>query len=314
MKGPKISTLERADKRIWEIDFLRGVLIIGMIVDHFMFFLGMFPSLYQGASIPDWLMNVSNFANAYWLNEAKIAIRFIGVMLFFVLTGISSKFSKSNLKRSVICMAFGVLMALGFMAYSLISGNNHYALFGIITCLGFAMFANWGVKALYIKIKGDDKNYKWWALGIGTVMTLTGFIVNLCISTDLRFGHIFLSMFGQFNPGSFDSLERLTFGKALLTIIGFYKWGNDWMGILPFVGFAFIGAFLGEHFYATRKSLFFRKNEEKNIEFNRKATKRTWLINWLGSKTFIIYIIHPAVIVLLLLIVFSISALSLPVL
>ena len=312
MTKPKKATIDKADKRIWEIDFLRGILIIGMVFDHFMFFLGMFSTLYPEGSLPLWLMNTSSFANAYWLNEAKIVIRFIGVALFFLLTGISSKFSKSNLKRSVICMAFGIVMALGYMTYSLISGNSFYVLFGIITCLGFAMFAYWGLKTLYLKIFKDEKNWKWWSLGIGLVIALTGFIVNLCISESLQFGHIFLSMFGHFNPGRFDSLEPLTFGKALLTIIGFYKWGNDWMGIFPFVGFTFIGGFLGEHLYSIRRSIFFRKDEEKNISFNRKAIKNTWVINWLGSKTFIIYIIHPVVIILLMLIVFSISAGRLP--
>ena len=313
MKNPKTSTIELADKRIWEIDFLRGVLIIGMVIDHFMFFLGMFSSLYAEGSLPIWLLNVSAFANAYWLNEVKILIRFFGVALFFLLTGISSKFSKSNLKRSVICMAFGIALALGYMAFSLISGQSMYVLFGIITCLGFSMFAYWAAKTIYTKIHKSDDNWKWWALGIGCIMALAGLITNLCISTDLKFGHILLSMFGHYNPGYFDSSsEQLTFGKALLTIIGFHKWGNDWMGILPFTGFTFLGGFIGEHCYSIRKSIFFRKNEEKNVEFNRKAIKSTWLINWLGARTFIIYIIHPVIIVLLMLIVFSISAGSWP--
>ena len=312
MKSPKVATIEKADKRIWEIDFLRGVLIIGMVVDHFMFFLGMFSTLYPEGSLPMWLINTSSFANAYWTNEVKIIIRFLGVALFFLLTGISSKFSKSNLKRSVICMGFGVLLALIYMAYSFIANTSFFVLFGIITCLGFAMFSYWGIKTLYIKIKGDDKNWKWWSLGIGAAMILTGFIVNLCVSTDLRFGHIILSMFGHFNPGNFDSTEPLTFGKAILTILGFHKWGNDWMGIFPFVGFTFLGGFIGEHLYSIRRSIFFRKNEEKNISFNAKAIKNTWFINWLGAKTFIIYLIHPAVIVILMLIVFSISAGRLP--
>ena len=313
MKNPKTTTIEKADKRIWEIDFLRGVLIIGMVIDHFMFFLGTFPSFYKDCPLPDWLLNVSSFANAYWLNEVKIVIRFFGVALFFLLTGISSKFSKSNLKRSVICMAFGVALALGYMAFSLISGQSMYVLFGIITCLGFSMFAYWGIKTLYTKINKSENNWKWWSLGIGCVLTLAGFVTNLCISTDLRFGHILLSMFGHFNPGYFDSYhEQLTFGNALLTIVGFHKWGNDWMGILPFTGFTFLGGFIGEYVYSIRRSIFFRKNEDKNISFNRNAIKGTWFVNWLGARTFIIYIIHPIIIVLLLLIVFSISAGSLP--
>ena len=313
MSKVKTKMIEKADKRIWEIDFLRGILIIGMCVDHFMFFLGAFSGLYPNGSLPMWLLNTSNFAYEYWNNEVKLVIRFIGVILFFVLTGISSKFSKSNLKRSIICMAFGVTMALGYMTYSLISGTSNFVLFGIITCLGFSMFAYWGFKTLYIKIFKDDKNWKWWSLGIGLALIITGCTINLFLSTELKFGHIFLSMMGQFNPGEFNSHEPLDFGKAVLTILGFYHWGNDQQGILPWVGFTMLGGFIGEHFYSIRRSIFFRKNEEKNVSFNRNAIKNTWVINWLGSKTFIIYIIHPFIIVILLLIVFSISAGRLPI-
>ena len=91
MKNPKANTINKADKRIWEIDFLRGILIIGMVFDHFMFFLGMFAGMYPEGSLPMWLMNVSNFANAYWTNEIKIIIRFFGVALFFCCTYHTSK-------------------------------------------------------------------------------------------------------------------------------------------------------------------------------------------------------------------------------
>ena len=312
MTSPKTKTINSANKRIWEIDFLRGVLIIGMVVDHFMFFLGMFKTLYAPETVPFWLANVGDFADAYWRNEVKIAIRCLGVALFFFLTGISSKFSKSNLKRSLICMTFGVGLSLIFMTYSLIAKANHYSLFGIITCLGVCMLLYWAGKTLYIKAKKSEEGWKWWALGIGVVLSLGGIITNLCISSSLKFGHIFLSALGEFNPGEVSSNEPLTFGKAILSIIGFYRWGNDWCGLLPYLGFTYLGGFIGEHVYEKRTSIFFRKDPEKNIEFNLKATRKTWVINWLGSKTFIIYLLHPIVIVLFMLIVFSIITLSFP--
>ena len=58
----KVKSLERKEandsKRIWELDFLRGIIILGMVFDHFMFFLGMFSSLYAEGSLPLWLLNV----------------------------------------------------------------------------------------------------------------------------------------------------------------------------------------------------------------------------------------------------------------
>lgn len=313
MLKAKQKTLSVADRRIWEIDFVRGVLIIGMLVDHFMFFLGMFGGLYAEGIVPSWLQGLSDFAYHYWRNEAKIAVRFIGLFLFFLLTGISSKFSRSNLKRSLICIGFGIFLSLVYMTYSLISGNRYYSIFGVITCLGVCMLLYWAGKALYLKLGKDEKYWKWWALGIGIAMSIAGFIMNLCVSTDLRFGHIFLSMFGEFNPNNgTGSNNPLTFGTAIQTIIGSYAWGNDWLGILPYLGFTFIGGFVGEHIYANRKSIFLRKDPEKNQNFNAKAIRKTWVINWLGAKTFIIYVIHPVVIVLFLGIIFFIATGRLP--
>lgn len=312
MNKIKQKMVEKADRRIWEIDFLRGILIIGMVIDHLMFFLGFIPSLYPAASVPNWMANVGSFAEAYWNNEFKIAVRFAGLALFFMLTGISSKFSRSNLKRSLFCVGFGVLLSLIFLIYTLVSGNHHLALFAVITCLGTSMFLYWAAKAIYTKVKKSEVNWKWWALGIGLVLTIGGFIMQLCVSTDLRFGHIFLSMFGEYAPGVSHSDEPLTFSHAVQVFIGSYQWGNDCLGLLPFLGFTFLGGFIGEHVYEKRISIFFRKDPEKNRQFNAIAIRKTWVINWLGSKTFIIYVIHPIVIALVLGIIFSIAAGTLP--
>lgn len=303
----KENRINKLQNRIWEIDFIRGVLILGMLIDHFMFWLGFFATLFTPEQIPGWLNGIAQFADAYWKNDIKIAIRLIGVSLFFFLTGIASKFSKSNLKRSLICIGFSLLLSFAYLLYTFITKNRYIALFSIITCLGVSMLLYWVGKTIYDKASKGGNNWKWWSLGIGCTLVLAGFIMNLCVSTDLRFGTIFLSMFGQYNPGNFNSDESLTFGKAILTIIGSYKWGNDWLGLLPYLGFTFLGGFFGEHFYSNKLSLFHRSSIEENKEFNIKATRKTWFINWCGSKTFIIYIFHPAIIIL---IVFSFYMIS----
>ena len=315
MANPKQVTISKADRRIWEIDFLRGVLIIGMVIDHFMFFLGMFGSLYPANSVPEWLVTVGNFANDYWYNEFKVAVRFIGVLLFFLLTGISSKFSKSNLKRALICIGCGVALSLIFMTYSLVAGVKHYSIMGIITCLGLAMLLYWAGKVIHIKIHKSENNWKWWSLGIGIFLVVVGVTINLVSARDsLRFGRIFNSMWGDYNIDCGGPEQNLKFWQVPLIIIGYYRWGSDWISFLPFLGMTFIGGFIGEHVYSDRRSIFFRKDPEKNKNFNEKAIRKTWFVNWLGAKTFIIYFLHPVAIVILLLIVFSISCLSLPVL
>lgn len=298
------------NKRIWEIDFVRGVLIIGMLVDHFMFFLGGFvPGLFVNTNIPQWLMSTSSFAWDYWVHPAKCAVRYFGLLLFFTLVGISSRFSKSNLKRGLLTFGFGVVMALGLLIFSTISGVHYYALFPIIACLGACMLIYYGAKQLFVKaIKIKEDNWKWWSLGIGCAIVIIGIIINMWFAQQyIKFGNIFLIIMGYYTPGPWNSDTALEPAKYALVILGVEKWGNDWLGLIPYAGFTFLGGFIGEHFYKEKKSLFFRTNEEKNLAFNDKANEVTKPVNWLGNKTIWVYIIHPFVLIPPLFILFWIA-------
>ena len=298
------------NKRIWEIDFVRGVLIIGMIVDHFMFFLGsLVPGFFANVNMPEWLIGTANFAWAYWVHPAKWAIRYVGLLLFFTLVGISSRFSKNNLKRGLLTLGFGVAMSIVLLIFSTISGIHYYALFPIIACLGASMLLYYGAKQLLIKaIKIKEDNWKWWSLGIGAAIVLIGAIINLHFAQEqIRFGNIFLIIMGYLTPGSWNSDTALEPAKYILVILGVEKWGNDWLGLLPYCGFTFIGGFIGEHFYKEKKSLFFRKNEEKNLAFNDKANEVTKPVNWLGNKTIWVYILHPIVLIPIVFVFFWIA-------
>lgn len=300
----------KKSKRIWEIDFLRGVLIIGMLVDHFMFFLGnLVPDLFGGISaLPEWLQNVANFAHIYWKNPVKVSIRYVGVALFFFLVGVSSKFSKSNLKRGLLCTCFGILMSIGLVIVSKVGNIQYYALFPIITCLGVAMLSYWLFKAVFILANGKINHWKWWSFAFGILFVSIGFAVNLKNSTEpLQPGKIFLAAMGDFRPGSWDSNVELAAVDYPSVIFGASAWGNDTLGIFPYVGFTFLGGFFGEHFYNVKKSMFFRKNEEKNISFNSNALRKTKVINWLGGKTIWVYIFHPVVLIPIIFVVFWIA-------
>lgn len=301
---------KKKSNRIWEIDFLRGVLIIGMLVDHFMFFLGnLVPDLFGGISmLPLWLQNVVNFAHVYWLHPAKIAVRYVGVALFFFLVGVSSKFSKNNLKRGILCTCFGLLISIGLVVVSKVGHIQYYALFPIITCLGVSMLSYWLFKAVFELANGKKKHWKWWSLAFGISFLAIGFGVNLVNSTQpLEPGKIFLAMMGDYRPGMTNSEVELLSSDYPSVIFGAKAWGNDTLGLLPYVGFTFVGGFIGEHLYSEKKSLFFRSNPEKNISFNTKALKKTKAINWLGGKTIWVYILHPVILVPLLFVVFWIA-------
>lgn len=300
----------KSSNRIWEIDFLRGVLIIGMVIDHFMFFLGnLLPDIFGGIpALPLWLQNVANFSHLYWIHPVKVAVRYVGVALFFFLVGISSRFSKSNLKRGILCTAFGILLSIALVIISKVGHIQYYALFPIITCLGVSMLLYWLFKAVFLLANGKPSHWKLYSLGFAVLFLTIGFTMNLRNSTQhLELGKIFLAMMGDYRPGATNSNVELLSTEYPSVIIGLKAWGNDTLGLLPYVGFTFLGGFIGEAVYKEKKSIFYRKNTEKNISFNTNAIKKTYAINWLGAKTIWVYILHPVILVPILFIFFWIA-------
>lgn len=292
--------IKQKKNRIWELDFLRGFLILCMVFDHFMCDLGlMVPGFWGADRLPSWLNNVASFANAYWNSEWKLLLRYIGIILFFMLIGISSKFSRSNIKRGLICTGFGVFWALVMFGVSSVAKINWYSINPILLMLGLSMLTYSGIKILFIKaFKLPEEKWKWVSLIIGLVIAFSGMIVCQCIRTEpIRFGNFTIGFFGQYVPGPWNSDTPLNPSKIPLIYLGFEKWGNDWLGIFPWFGFTFIGGFIGERFYSEKKSIFFRKDPVKNEEFNEKANSKTKAINWVGGKTIWVYLLHQLVLI-----------------
>lgn len=106
------------NKRIWEIDFLRAGAIILMVVFHLIFDLNEFVGI-----------NI-DYLNGFWYWEGKIS-----ALIFIFLAGISSGFSKNNMKRGIIVLAFAMVITL--VTYILY--KDQYIIFGILHFLAVCM-------------------------------------------------------------------------------------------------------------------------------------------------------------------------------
>jgi peptidoglycan/LPS O-acetylase OafA/YrhL len=80
-------------KRIVEIDFFRGIAILLMMIFHTVFNLNYF----LGINI--------EYAKGFWYYEGKLS-----AIMFMVLAGISSNFSKRTTKRGLKIFALGMLL------------------------------------------------------------------------------------------------------------------------------------------------------------------------------------------------------------
>ena len=99
----------KLEKRINEIDFLRGIAILLMIFDHAIYDLfGLMPNIFAG--MYDSL--IYDLAKAYWKWPIREVFHHIVVFVFLAITGICCSFSKSNIKRGIKLFIVSMLLSL----------------------------------------------------------------------------------------------------------------------------------------------------------------------------------------------------------
>ena len=109
--------------RIWELDALRGICILCMIVVHFVFDLNEFARL--GLTMPGWF----NFCQRY------------GHILFILISGICATLASRSFRRGVIVFCAGLLVTgvTLFMVCVLKFNRSLSIFFGILHLLGICM-------------------------------------------------------------------------------------------------------------------------------------------------------------------------------
>jgi len=264
--------------RIWEIDFIRGLLIIAVVVDHFFFDCTDVPKLFGDfyTASPEWMLTMAHVANFYWYHIARAIIRTICIALFFFLSGISCTFSRKNSKRGLKLLLFGAIISL--ITYALYFANvmDERIVMGVITCFGLCILIFAGLDKLLDvwKVKYSYKSFIY--LTIGVLMVIWSVSWNL------------------YPENSVTSLTEWNFKNFFLFLLGKLRYGpGDYFGLLPHLAYIFLGAFVGMSLYKDRVSIFPRLQDN---QFIRK-------INWVGRKTIWIYfgsqiVLYPLVVLI----------------
>ena len=121
------------NNRIWEIDFLRGICITGMIFNHFLLSIVLF---YWDKSANGILGDIIKFANfAYSTgNYIKQPITYIVLSIFFIISGISSNLSNNNKKRLIKLGVMTIFMLFFCIIISKIFTVDIITFFGVFAC------------------------------------------------------------------------------------------------------------------------------------------------------------------------------------
>lgn len=108
-------------ERIWEIDVLRGILVIIMVVLHILFDL-------------EFVYNIPIGYGTGFIDKIRIVV----ATLFIMVSGISTAFSKNSFKRGVVVLSAALLIS--FVTF--IVGREYFISFGVFHLIGLCMIVS----------------------------------------------------------------------------------------------------------------------------------------------------------------------------
>lgn len=242
-------------KRIHEVDFLRGLLIVLVLVDHIFWNFYHYNNLWAehfNYKI-DFLNRASKLFNWYWLGDTRAIIREFVLFLFCFISGVSCAFSRSNWKRG----AQMVLVALFVSVFTNLVDSWHVIQQVVRIDFNIIAVLSWST---LIYCFFQEKTYK----------------SLLCVIV----GTLIFSLYGipilKSIPGSQNAYVPPLWRPAGQA---------DYIPLFPYIAFFFTGALFSRFFYQDKKSLFPNpSNIEKPICFIGRHT----MIIYLSHQLFII--------------------------
>lgn len=295
----------RNNNRIKEIDFLRGFLILLMVMDHLFFDFGQLIYIISNFSMDQSMFSqFVKFSSSYLSWDFRINFRIFVVMLFFFISGISFQFSKNNNKRGLILLSIGILLTLGSIIVSYILKDDFVIIASIFLTFGLAILIT---NFIYFVINKILKN--------NTISSLFLVIIGLL-------GAIyFIDFTFNVNVPIINKIKSLN--DLIDVILGYKQYGFDDIPLLINLTAMLIGFGIGKLVYPNRKSLFSYFNEKiyvkpsKSLKFyNEKfyARKKAIYIlltpfsligkciEFFGRHSLYVYIIHQFVLIPILII------------
>lgn len=216
------------EKRIHEIDFIRGFLIMLVLMDHLFWCLQNYNGIWMettGGAFFKWMYDVFSF---YWDSAAREVVRFFALFGFCFISGVSSAFSRNNWIRAGQMLLVAGLLAVGsnLLDASHLLGESQGSVridFNVIAVLAWSTL-------FYCFVQSKS----WRVIMIGVLVT---FLLSVWIIPDLH------------------DIYLLKGWKAYVPALWEPDGQADWMPLFPFIFFFFLGGFISKFVYAERKSI-----------------------------------------------------------
>ncbi|MBQ9950197.1 MAG: DUF1624 domain-containing protein [Clostridia bacterium] len=255
-------TGEQKRERLHMLDTLRGLMIVGVVLFHFVF------DMYRMDS--EW---AETFINAPIFE----LIANVGRILFLLLAGICTRFSRNNLKRGLFVAAAAVIISVATAALDFISVGslgNLFIYFGILHLMAVCMllYALSDIILSHVKLNPN-----------------VNAVLRPCIIAlfALAFVITFRLYDGSLGIGGFSKTVNCGLNGTLLGVLlgfhGFLPLSADYFPLMPWAFAFFAGSFLGAYFQEGHVPKFLYKNICPPLTFA-------------GRHTLIIYLAHQPLI------------------
>lgn len=240
------------NKRIHLIDELRGLSIVFMIIFHIIY------QLVLWLSMPEELL----------YHPIVRLIQFGAQFLFISIAGISCSFSRSNLKRGMICILYGTIITIVTFLFI----PEERIILGILHFMGISIVIYTLINKQIIKINAI----------VGLMVAMLLFIIS----------HVYVYTYNAEVVTAITKVNSIHYlwSKGFLTLLGmpspnFYS--SDYFPLVPWFFLFLAGSFVGKMLSHQRDNPFITKS-------------RIRVLSFLGRHSLIIYLLHIPIIVLTL--------------
>lgn len=226
-------------ERIWEVDFLRGLMILFVVWDHLMWDFAYFGLNDAFKTVTfQWL---HDFAFNYEQGVLRETTHDAFVTMFVFTSGVSCSFSRNNGRRAIKMIAFACLLTAITSAVSAIINSNMTIRFNVIHVIALSTLLWTVIEYCWSKCsKNWQKNIFGWFM---TGVILTVLVVGYCALNSPWINESPLWFFVAEHD-----LKKVAAYRVFI--------GGDYLPFFPDFGWFLVGAFLGRVVYKEMKSLF----------------------------------------------------------
>lgn len=269
-------------KRVWELDFLRGLCIVLMIFDHLALLLGdFFGPVWFGSGMTGSAFGPSLCRLCHFYYNASM-LRKIGhpavLFVFFAISGISCTFSRSNGKRGFQLLIVALIYSAASYIGQELTGQKIFVAFGVLDFYAVSIL-------LYALVAFILRNNKFAIAGASAAVI----IVTLCLyflytppaDTPLIFATVF-------PPYDFYGNKSLFYSAAAFS-------PGDLFTMIPWSAFFWFGTLVGPFLYGSRTS---------RLPILDHAWHKP--VSFVGRHALIFYVLHVIVLTALLMVISAI--------